>query len=158
MSLPRNDDGDIITSAIYGQRDVVVEVEYNTHADGAEVLEGDETPRTLHGPFASMDEADEWMNNFCPDDTDIAEVRAFFLNAVRPDPSRTITEWGFVRPAHPGNPEMFPEHVETSWTGGDGWTTGPYTEENVDFWAGGKPVMKRQRTITPDVVTEWVPR
>jgi hypothetical protein len=66
---------------------------------------------------------------------------------------RTVTEWGF---RHPGFPHVdIAPHVQTSWTGPDGWTTGAYTEENVYFHAGDRPVVKRTRTVFADVVGEW---
>ena len=65
----------------------------------------------------------------------------------------TETEWGF---RHPGFPHAkIGPYVETSWTGGDGWSTGPYKEENVRYYASGKPVVKRTITTLPRVVGEW---
>lgn len=80
--LPRDEDGNVETSAIYGQW-VGVKVTYNTDPEGTWVDEDDWSNQTLHGPFADEAEAVAWMNDYCPDDTDIKEVETFVLNAVR---------------------------------------------------------------------------
>jgi hypothetical protein len=88
QALPRDADGTLITSAIFGE-DWVVEVEYNTDHDGRVINpELEDYPRTVHGGFYSKEEADEWAEGFCPDDTDINEVRVIPLNLVRPRPSK----------------------------------------------------------------------
>lgn len=64
----------------------------------------------------------------------------------------TVTEWGF---RHEGWPHAhIGPHVETQYTGQDGWTTGPYTEENIRYHAGGRQVVKRTITTTT-TTSEW---
>lgn len=64
----------------------------------------------------------------------------------------TVTEWGF---RHEGWPHAdIGPHVETQYTGQDGWTTGPYNEGNVRYHAGGRQVVKRTITTTT-TTTEW---
>ena len=66
---------------------------------------------------------------------------------------RTVTEWGF---RHPGWPHAgIGPHVETQYTGQDGWHVGPYTEQDVHSHANGRPVVKRTRTVFADVMSEW---
>lgn len=153
--LPRTADGTIETSASFGMSTTaIVRVTYNTDVDGAWVDEDDHSNQTFHGPFADLDEAQAWMEAY-PDDTDVKDMDAITLNAVRPPgtSTRTVTEWGFM---HPGYPHVGTgPHIQTSYTGHDGWTTGPYTEENVASHANGCDVYKRTRTITEDVVGEW---
>jgi hypothetical protein len=64
---------------------------------------------------------------------------------------RTYTDWGFIRDNY------FDEgtHVETQWTGHDGWTTGPYNEDNIKYYANGRQVVKRERIPMYDIVGEW---
>lgn len=62
----------------------IVEVEYNTDADGRRIDETREDhPRTLHGPFETIEEATRWMDDFCPDDTDIHDIRVCVLNGLQ---------------------------------------------------------------------------
>ena len=64
----------------------------------------------------------------------------------------TSTEWGF---RHEGWPHAgIGPHVETQYTGHDGWTTGPYTEDNIRYYASGRPVVKRTRNVTT-ILTDW---
>lgn len=66
---------------------------------------------------------------------------------------RAVAEWGF---RHPGWPHAgIGPHVETQYTGQDGWHVGPYTEEDVHQHANGRPVVKRTRIVFPDVIGEW---
>jgi len=81
--LPRDEDGHVITSAEFGEW-VIVRVTYNTDPDGKPVAEDDWTNQTLHGPFRDQEEAVAWMDDYCPDDTDIKEIETVVLNAVRP--------------------------------------------------------------------------
>jgi hypothetical protein len=82
--LPRDEDGEVIVSAEFGEH-YAVEVEYNTDFDGRRIDPGKEDhPRTLHGPFTTQEEADKWAESYGPDSTDIHEVRVVPLNRVRP--------------------------------------------------------------------------
>lgn len=102
MSLPSNEDGDIITSAEFGQwtpvegEHLLVEIIYNTGPDGAWVDEDDYSNRTLHGPFVSIEEAQSWMEAYPDGDTEIKDMETTkirvahaqkdvpYVNAVRP--------------------------------------------------------------------------
>lgn len=68
----------------------------------------------------------------------------------------TETQWGFRHPGYPHVSWSEP-HVETQWTGHDGWTTGPYTEKDARYYAQGRPVVKREVTTFPSTITttEW---
>jgi hypothetical protein len=82
---------------------------------------------------------------------DLAHVAAEIFEAA--PTSRTVVEWGF---RHPGWPHAdIAPHVETQYTGQDGWHVGPYTEKDVHSHANGKPVVKRTRIVTADVIGEW---
>jgi len=85
QGLPR-EDGHIVTSAAFGHG-WLVEILYNTEADGAEVPEEvheRDLPRTLHGPFSSEEEAQSWMDAYPDGDTDIYDIRMSLINLVRP--------------------------------------------------------------------------
>jgi hypothetical protein len=79
--LPR-EDGHINTSASFGQW-VIVEVTYNTDPEGTWVDDDDYSNKTLHGPFVDEAEAQAWIEDHAPDDTDIKDVDTLLLNAVR---------------------------------------------------------------------------
>lgn len=87
-TLPRNEDGTINTSAAFGAGPVLVEITWNT--DPAGLWADNDTNRTLHGPFVSLDEATTWMNAY-PDDTDIREMITLETDGVRPTCSTTST-------------------------------------------------------------------
>lgn len=81
--LPVTDDGDINTSAEFGESTIVV-IEWSTDFDGREIDPGkEEYPRTHHGPFVDIDEAARWMDAY-PEDTDVHDMTAVPLNNVRP--------------------------------------------------------------------------
>ena len=85
LPLPRDEDGFIVASAKFGET-WIVRVEYNTDFDGRQIDPAkEEYPCTFHGTFESEDEAVEWMDAFCPDDTDIHEATAMVMNRVRPE-------------------------------------------------------------------------
>lgn len=60
----------------------LAEITYNTRADGSELAEGEEGPRTLHGPFATFDEAAEWLEGRCDGDTDVRDDEIIPLNSL----------------------------------------------------------------------------
>jgi len=67
--------------------------------------------------------------------------------------AETRVEWGF---RHPGWPTIdIGPHVETSYTGHDGWTTGPYDAETARQFANGRPVVIRTVTTVPPLVGDW---
>ena len=61
----------------------IVDVEYNTEADGTQVPEGEPGPHTLHGPFDTEAEAVEWLQNY-PEDTDVYDITLGVINKVEP--------------------------------------------------------------------------
>lgn len=81
--LPLTKDGDINTSAEFGES-VIVEIQWNTDFDGREIDHTKELyPRSFYGPFVDMDEAMRWMDGY-PEDTDVHEMLALPMNSVRP--------------------------------------------------------------------------
>ena len=83
MNLPRDEHGSIITSANFGYA-VLVKIEYRKDEWGIEVADDiPEYPHTLHGPFFTQEEAQEWMDAY-PDDEDVVEMTALTINNVRP--------------------------------------------------------------------------
>lgn len=83
MPLPTDEDGNIITSAEFGEARLV-KVEYNTDHDGREIDPAkEEYPVTLHGPFKDDAEAHAWADAYEPDSTDIHDVHFITLNLVR---------------------------------------------------------------------------
>jgi hypothetical protein len=85
VGLPRDEDGEIINSASFGQRDWIVEITYHTDFDGRQIdPEKEDHPRTLHGPFFNEAEAEAWMEAYPDGDTDIEDIIRYALNAVRP--------------------------------------------------------------------------
>jgi hypothetical protein len=82
-ALPRDEYGLVRTDAAYGNTHLV-EVTYTTEHDGSEPTEGD-TPRTLHGPFFTEDEAKAWIEDR-PDFDDVDDYLVIPLNSVRPEP------------------------------------------------------------------------
>ena len=58
----------------------VVETIYNTDPDGRPTTSDDWSNRTLHGPFAGQKAADEFLENFLADDTDVRDMGALLLN------------------------------------------------------------------------------
>ena len=69
--------------AIYGYC-YMVEIEWSTDFDGRVIdPTQEEYARTLHGPFETRAEADQWMYDF-PEDTDIADMRSIICNRVQP--------------------------------------------------------------------------
>lgn len=81
-ALPRTEDGSINTSAAFGHLPLV-RITYNTGPDGAWLDDDDYSAETLHGPFATEAEAQEWLQAY-PDDTDVRDMDVLVLNAVRP--------------------------------------------------------------------------
>jgi hypothetical protein len=72
-----------VHSAEFGHQ-WLVKVEYNTEADGSQVLCNTTIwPETLHGPFDTIEEAAAWMDSY-PDDPDVVEVSVIVMNRVRP--------------------------------------------------------------------------
>lgn len=81
--LPRSDEGDVQTSAEYGEA-LLVKIEWNTDFDGREIdPEKEAYPATFHGEFFSPEEAQEWMDAY-PEDTDVHDMFTVPLNRVRP--------------------------------------------------------------------------
>lgn len=81
--LPRDEDGNIETSAIFGH-EILVEIDWTTDADGREIDPGkEEYPKCLYGPFLSVDEAKQWMDAY-PGFEEIHEMGTVFVNRVRP--------------------------------------------------------------------------
>lgn len=81
--LPTDDEGHIITSAIFGMQ-WLVEVVYNTDPDGNWVDDDDYSNKTLHGPFVSEDEAVQWIDAYPDGDRDLKDISVLGMNAVRP--------------------------------------------------------------------------
>lgn len=81
--LPRDEDGEIVTSAEFGES-YLVRIEWNTDFDGRAIDPGkEEYPASYYGPFLSEDEAVEWMNAY-PEDTDVYDMTSIVCNNVRP--------------------------------------------------------------------------
>jgi len=81
--LPRNSDGDIITSAEFGETHAV-RITYNTDPDGKWVDFEDDSNQTLHGPFESEAEAMQWLEAYPDGDKDIKDMDIITINRVRP--------------------------------------------------------------------------
>lgn len=81
--LPRDNDGQIITSASFGEA-WFVRIFYNTDPEGEWVEEGDWSNVTLHGPFNTRKEADEWMEAYPDGDRDLKDMDIILVNRVRP--------------------------------------------------------------------------
>ena len=61
----------------------MVQVEYNTNADGGRIpFDEQPKPTTLHGPFSSEEEAVGWMNTY-PESRDIFDMTVVVYNKVR---------------------------------------------------------------------------
>lgn len=58
----------------------VVETIYNTDAKGKWVDFDDHSNRTLHGPFDTEADADEFMSTFLEDDTDVKDMTRICIN------------------------------------------------------------------------------
>lgn len=81
--LPRNEHGDLITSAEFGET-WVVEIQWSTDFDNREIDPlTEEYPRSLYGPFFTEAEAKEWLEAY-PEFTEIHEMLIIPLNSVRP--------------------------------------------------------------------------
>lgn len=74
-----------------------VEIVYNTDPEGAWVEDGDYSNRTLHGPFASEDDAHTWLDTRTDGDRDVKDVTIGLLNKA--DPARPFVN------ALPGEPD-----------------------------------------------------
>lgn len=84
--LPRDHEGFIKTSADYGHS-WMVEIEYSTDFDGRLIdHKKEDYARTFHGPFVSVEEAQDWMDAY-PEFTEIEEIKAIMINNVRPTPN-----------------------------------------------------------------------
>ena len=83
-SLPRDEDGFVNTSAEFGET-FAVEVTYTTEHDGSVPSTDSPTPRTVHGPFVSEEEALAWIEDY-PDADDVDDFLVLPLNSVRPEP------------------------------------------------------------------------
>jgi hypothetical protein len=122
---------------------------HSLDAEKAQVEKMFEDANCGEGSFESADTASFDLNEKY---RDLAHVAAEVLDAILAG-QRTVTEWGF---RHPGFPHAdIAPHVETQYTGQDGWHVGPYTEKDVHSHANGRPVVKRTRVVTPDVIGEW---
>jgi hypothetical protein len=81
--LPRDADGDIITSAEFGML-WAVRITYNTDPEGKWVEFEDNSNVTLHGEFDSQDLAMQWMIGYPDGDTDVKDMDIVGINRVRP--------------------------------------------------------------------------
>ena len=72
-----------VHSAVHGYA-YLVEIEWNTDYDNRVIPEGEPPARTLHGPFDTPEEANEWLQTY-PDDTDIHEMTVVVINRVKGD-------------------------------------------------------------------------
>ena len=83
--FPKDEYGHIITSAEFGQA-WLVQIIYNTDPTGKWVDGNlDDSNRTLHGPFRTVEEAVEWMDAYPDGDTDIYDMDAICFNRVVPE-------------------------------------------------------------------------
>lgn len=68
---------------------ILVKIYWNTEANGEPVPDDvglDDMPLSLYGPFDTIDEAIDWMNNDYPDDdTDVHDMVADDYNVMRMD-------------------------------------------------------------------------
>lgn len=71
-------------SAIFGQG-WLVRITYNTDQNGAWVADDDYSNITLHGPFDTVEEAQEWMNRYPDGDRDLKDMDAICFNKVKGD-------------------------------------------------------------------------
>jgi len=81
--LPRNEYGEIQTSASYGEC-WAVEVVYNTDPEGNWVDDDNYDNRTLHGVFETEEEAVAWMEAYPDGDRDLKDMSVIVMNRVRP--------------------------------------------------------------------------
>jgi hypothetical protein len=92
IDLPRNEDGEIETSAVHGEC-WMVHVQYSTDFDGRVIdPEHEEWAETFHGPFYSQQEAADWCNAWPDGDTDIHDMYVKCMNNVRPTGLPKITK------------------------------------------------------------------
>lgn len=83
IDLPRDTEGDIVTSAQFGET-WLVRIFYNTDPEGKWVEEGDWTNVTLHGEFSSSEEAEAWLEAYPDGDKDVKDMDIILINRVRP--------------------------------------------------------------------------
>jgi hypothetical protein len=83
INLPRDTEGDIVTSAQFGET-WLVRIFYNTDPEGTWVEEGDWTNVTLHGEFSSSEEAEAWLEAYPDGDKDVKDMDIILVNRVRP--------------------------------------------------------------------------
>ena len=82
-TLPRNTEGDIVTSAEFGEA-YLVRVTYNTDPEGNWVDDDNYDNVTLHGPFDTEDEAMLWIEAYPDGDRDLKDIDVINFNRVRP--------------------------------------------------------------------------
>ena len=83
IDLPRDEDGDIVTSAQFGET-WLVRIFYNTDPEGKWVEYDDWGNVTLHGEFSSQEEAEAWLEAYPDGDKDVKDMDVILVNRVRP--------------------------------------------------------------------------
>jgi hypothetical protein len=90
-NLPRDEDGNIETSAAYGLQ-WAVRITYNTDPEGNWVEYEDWGNSTLHGCFDTQEQANEWLIAYPDGDKDVKDMDVIGINRVRPIPEgKTFT-------------------------------------------------------------------
>jgi hypothetical protein len=82
-NLPRDEDGNIETSAAYGLQ-WAVRITYNTDPEGVWVEWEDNSNVTLHGCFDTEEQANEWLIAYPDGDKDVKDMDVIGINRVRP--------------------------------------------------------------------------
>jgi hypothetical protein len=83
IDLPRDTEGDIVTSAQFGET-WLVRIFYNTDPEGTWVEYDDWTNVTLHGEFSSQEEAMAWLEAYPDGDKDVKDMDVILVNRARP--------------------------------------------------------------------------
>lgn len=81
--LPRDEDGEVVTSAEFGMM-WAVRITYNTDPEGVWVEFEDNSNVTLHGDFDTPDLAMVWIEAYPDGDKDIKDMDVVGINRVRP--------------------------------------------------------------------------
>ena len=92
----------------------MVQIVWTTDAENKPLDDPEEYPSTFHGPFASDEEVQEWIEAY-PEDTDIHDFHVGTLNLVRPPaPHVSVADREHIENLHDAI-----HHVGEAWESGD---------------------------------------